>query len=159
MSRQLSVAGAKFIARYEGLRLHAYPDPGTGGKPWTIGIGHTGPEVHPGLVITQHKAYELLRRDAAGAAAVVSSHVKVPLNTCEFDALVSLVFNIGAGAFASSTVLRELNRGHRARAGLAFLMWDRAGGRVLLGLSRRRHAERRLFRGLSRTNCGRRTRP
>ena len=159
MSRQLSVAGARFIAGFEGYRARAYPDPGTGGAPWTVGYGHTGPDVHPGLVITQAKALALLRRDAQTAAAAVSKLVKVPLNTCEFDALVSLVFNIGAGAFANSTVLRELNRGHRARAGLAFMMWVRGGSGALPGLVRRRHAERLLFRGRSRKTCGKRVKP
>lgn len=64
----------------------------------------------------------------------------------EFGAMVSLFYNIGIGNFTKSTVLREHKAGHKFRAGLAFLMWNKAGGKVLLGLSRRRRAERRLYR-------------
>lgn len=143
--RHLSDEGVEFIARFEGWRPYAYNDPVMHA---TVGFGHLihhgpvtaadearyGTQSHPKL--TRAEGLALLRRDARTKAAdPVRRLVKVPLSQPEFDALVSLVFNIGPGAFSSSTVLRELNRGHRRRAGLAFLMWNRAGGRVLLGLS------------------------
>jgi lysozyme len=87
--------------------------------------------------------------------AAVAALIDVPVNRCEFGACVSLVWNIGAGAFAKSTVLRELNAGHRFRAGAAFMLFVLAGGRRLPGLVIRRQRERRLFRGAHRhIECG-----
>ena len=155
---KLSKRGAEFIAKFEGYSATAYKVPGAGERYWTIGHGHYGPDVKPGQRINRKRALELLRQDAHEAANAVRKHVRVPVNQCEFDALVSLAFNIGVGAFASSTVLKQLNKGRRYRAGLAFLMWVKAGGRTLPGLVRRRRAERRLFRGKTRKTCGRRVR-
>ncbi len=138
--------GAELIASFEGFVPHPYRD---AVGVWTIGYGHTsgvGPNTPP---VTKAKALELLMSDASGAADVVRKHVRVPVNQAEFDALVSLTFNIGAGAFASSTVLRELNAHHRFRAGAAFLLWVKGGGITLPGLVRRRIAERKLFRRTS----------
>lgn len=140
---KLSGRGTRFVADFEGFRAHAYRD---AVGVWTIGYGHTS-GVRPGMSVTRGEALRLLQHDAHTAANAVRRHVRVPINQYEFDALVSLTYNIGVGGFASSTVLRELNRGHRYRAGLAFLMWNKGGGRVLLGLSRRRRAERGMFRG------------
>jgi lysozyme len=154
--RHLSDEGLELIARFEGWVPYAYNDAAMHA---TVGFGHLihhgpvtaadaaryGTRAHPKL--SRKEGLALLRRDArAKAADPVRRLVKVPLTQAEFDALVSLTFNVGPGAFASSTVLRELNRGRRWRAGLAFLLWNQAGGRVLLGLSNRRRAERRLFR-------------
>ena len=135
--------GIRFIAGFEGCRLRAYQD---AVGVWTIGYGHTT-NVHQGQVITKARAVQLLKQDVRDKAAdAVRRLVKVPLTQNEFTALVSLVFNIGAGAFESSTLLRLLNGKHYFLASLQFLRWNRAGGQVLLGLSRRRRAERRLFR-------------
>lgn len=150
---QTGPRGRALIKHFEGSVPYAYSDP-VGHA--TFGVGHlihTGPVTkadqqrwgtrqrpRPDLVDTT------LRADLVPREKAVQRLVKVRLRQHEFDALVSLLFNIGEGNFAASTVLRELNKGHRYRAGLAFLMWNRAGGRVLLGLSRRRRAERRLFR-------------
>jgi lysozyme len=99
----------------------------------------------------------MFRRALGPREAAVAELVTVPINRCEFGALVSLVWNIGAGNFARSTVLRELNAGHRFRAGLAFMLWVFAGGQRLPGLVIRRGRERRLFRGrLRHIDCGRR---
>ena len=99
------------IKRFEGLRLKAYPDPATGGEPWTVGIGHCGPEVHQGLVIDERIADAYLVKDTVHAADAVNSLVRVDLTQNQFDALVSFVFNCGAGAFSKSTMLRKLNEG------------------------------------------------
>src|SRR3569833_1225587 len=96
-----SAAGLAFIAAHEGVALKAYPDSGTGGAPWTIGIGHTGaagpPIVVRGLTITRERAFEILAADLARFEAAVLAAVPHPLEPHEFDALVSLCFNIGPG--------------------------------------------------------------
>jgi lysozyme len=147
--------GRALIRHFEGHTPYAYNDP--------VGFCTAGPGIllHRSKCtradyekygsrerpkISERRYDEMLRTALASREDAVEDLVKVRLAQHEFDGLVSLVYNIGAGNFESSTVLRELNRGHRYRAGLAFLMWNRAGGRVLLGLSRRRRAERRLFR-------------
>lgn len=133
------------IRSKEGLSLKAYPDPGTGGAPWTIGYGHTGPEVHPGMVITQEQADELLRMDAERVSQQVQQLVTAPLNQNEFDALVCFVYNVGIGNFAKSTLLRKLNAGDLDGAANEFDRWTRGGGHVLPGLVARRHDEKELF--------------
>ena len=144
-----SERGRAFIAAREGLRLTAYPDPATGGAPWTIGVGHTSaagpPAVSPGLRISRKTALAILARDLARFEEAVSAAIRVPLAAHEFDALVSLAFNIGPGRFAGSTLARRLNAGDRPGAAAAFGDWTRAAGRVLPGLVLRRQAERRLF--------------
>ncbi len=139
-----SQRGIDLIKRFEGLRLTAYPDPGTGGDPWTIGYGHTN-GVKPGMKITENWAEELLRDDLAEFEAAVNGLVTVRLCQHQFDALVSLVFNIGPGAFSDSTLLRLLNAGLYDDAALQFVRWNKGGGKVLSGLTRRRMAERKLF--------------
>jgi lysozyme len=142
---KISDAGLRFIKAHEGLRLEAYPDPGTGGKPWTIGYGHAGPEVVPGLRITAERAEELLRADVARFEAAVTRLVTVPLSQPQFDALVSFAFNTGEGALARSTLLKMLNAGDYAGAGEQFDRWVNAGGKPMPGLVRRRRAERTMF--------------
>jgi len=139
-----SERGKEAIASHEGCVLTAYPDPGTGGEPWTIGVGHTG-GVKRGDCITNAEAMDLLADDLQAAEAAVNSAVKVPISQHEFDAMVSLTFNIGAGAFKSSTLVRLLNAGDRRGAGDQFLRWNRAGGRVMAGLTNRRKDEREMF--------------
>lgn len=129
----------------EGRSLRAYPDPGTGGYPWTIGYGHTGPEVHPGMVITQAEAEELLRVDVERVAEQVRNLVMVDLTQNQFDALVCFVYNVGVANFAKSTLLRKLNTGDYAGASAEFDRWTRAAGHVMAGLVERRHDERELF--------------
>lgn len=133
------------IKRFEGCRLTAYPDPATGGDPWTIGVGHTGPEVHPGMTISQSIADAYLVKDAEHAADAVRRAVTVPMTQGQFDALVSLMFNIGAGAFQKSTLLRKLNAGDTLGASLEILRWDKANNKVMPGLTRRRAAEQSLY--------------
>ena len=133
------------IKEFEGCRLTAYPDPATGGDPITIGVGHTGPEVHLGMTISQSIADAYLMKDAEHAADAVRRGVTVKINQNQFDALVSLVFNIGAGNFQKSTLLRKLNAGDTLGASLEILRWNKAAGREMAGLTRRRAAEQSLF--------------
>ncbi len=138
-------AGLDLTIASEGMRLKAYPDPGTGGAPWTIGVGHTGDDVYPGRVITQDEGYQLLRDDIAGAVCAVKRMVKVPLTQGQFNALVDFTFNCGEGALESSTLLRMLNAWDYRAAAAQFDRWNKAGGRVLPGLVRRRDAEEAMF--------------
>ena len=144
-----SQRGIALIKEFEGLRLSAYPDPGSGNEPWTIGIGTTvypdGRKVKRGDKITEQEALNFLRIDLAKFEAEVNRLVKVKLNQNQFDALVSLVYNIGAGAFAKSTLLRLLNAGDYRGAEDQFARWNRAGVNVMPGLVRRRSAEAHLF--------------
>ncbi len=145
MTREVNQAGVDLIRRFEGCRLDAYPDPGTGGDPWTIGYGATGPGIAPGVVWTQEEAEARLVEDIAQFAGAVERALTVPVSANEFAAMVSLAFNIGAGAFRKSTLLRLVNDGHFEAAAEQFLRWNRAGGREMPGLTRRRQAERQLF--------------
>ena len=144
-----STAGRLAITEREGLRLKAYPDPATGGEPWTIGVGHTSaagtPNVRRGMTITAKEADDILSRDLSIFEKGVNDAVTVPLNQNEFDALVSLAFNIGVGAFRKSTLLKELNKGNRFGAANQFLRWNKAAGKVMKGLTKRREAERAQF--------------
>lgn len=137
-----SAKGLELTEQFEGCRLIAYQDQvGV----WTIGYGHTGSDVTPGLIITQAQAQDLLARDVSSATACVNNSVLVKLTQEEFDALVDFVFNVGAGAFKGSRLLRDLNAGDFAGAAAQFELWDHAGGVVNPGLLRRRQAEAALF--------------
>ena len=127
---------------FEGCKLTAYQD---GGGIWTIGWGHTGPEVHADLVWTQQQADEQLTRDKARAQAVIDELVTDHLNVDEDLAIRDLIFNIGAGNFAHSTLLRKLNAGDLNGAAAEFDKWDHVAGRVSAGLLRRRQMETALF--------------
>ena len=141
--RRTNKAGLDLIKSFEGLRLKAYKDPvGV----WTIGYGHTKTAT-PGTVISEPEAEALLRNDLAEAQGAVERLVKQPLTDNEYAALVSFVFNLGSGNLSRSTLLRRLNVGDRKGAADQFLVWNKAGGKVLAGLTRRRQAERTLFMG------------
>lgn len=146
----ISDAGIQLIKRFEGLELRAYPDPGTGGKPWTIGIGTTvypnGQVVKAGDVITEAQAEEYLRHDLARFEAAVNKLTGGVATQGQFDALVSLVYNIGETALKHSTLLRKHNEGDYDGAAKEFGRWVNAGGRKLTGLVRRRAAEAALYR-------------
>lgn len=139
--RRINDAGLALIQRWEGLRLTAYQD--VAGV-WTIGYGHTR-DVRPGQTITEAEATALLRADLAEAEAAVTRLVKVPLTDGQFAALVSFVFNVGQGAFGSSTLLRRLNSGDYDAVPGELARWSRAGGRVVQGLANRRAAEAGLW--------------
>lgn len=142
LNMRISTTGIKFIQGYEKCRLRAYND---GVGVITIGWGHTGNDVKLGQSITQEKADELFRLDLKRFEIAVNKRVKVPLTQGQYDALVSLSFNIGTGNFAKSTVLRKLNAKDYQGAGIAFDMWNKGGGAVMPGLQKRRHAEQALF--------------
>lgn len=134
---------ARFVAKWEGFVDHAYWD--ALGRVWTIGYGHTGPDVVAGQKITKLGALRLLTKDLRVAARAVDKYVKVPINVRQRIALISFTFNLGSGALYESTLLRELNKKHYRRAADEFLKWDHAGGVRVLGLTRRRRAERWMF--------------
>lgn len=138
----ISANGVKLIQQFEGLRLKAYQD---AVGVWTIGYGHTGPDVTPGLVISQAQADALLARDLNRFETGVSRLVQVPLNQNQFDALLSFSYNLGLGSLQNSTLLRLLNQRDYAGAASQFPRWNKAGGKVLPGLTRRRAAEQALF--------------
>lgn len=135
------------IKRWEGCHLTAYPDPGTGGDPWTIGWGSTGPGIGPGVVWTQAQADERLGADLAKFLSGVQKAVTSPPTDKQLGAMTSLAYNIGLGAFRGSTLLRKFNAGDVHGAAEQFGRWNRAGGRVMRGLSNRRADERAVFEG------------
>lgn len=139
---KISDAGLQLIMSFEGCRLEAYLD---AANIWTIGYGHTGSDVHRGLKISDDRAEELLREDLAQADAAVNKLVTMPLTQGQFDALVSFVFNVGAGAFGRSTLLKRLNAGGFQAAVEQFDRWVYADGRKLRGLVSRRKTEAELF--------------
>jgi lysozyme len=138
--------GIALIKRFEGLELEAYKD--IAGI-WTIGYGHTGPDVQPGMRISEREAEELLKRDLRPREEAVEKLASVSLNQNEFDALVSFIYNVGIEAFRKSTARRRLNANDRVGAAEALTWWNKAtvGGvlREVRGLTRRRAAERALF--------------
>ncbi|ENE2372803.1 lysozyme [Klebsiella aerogenes] len=146
---QTSDEGIVLIKGFEGCRLTAYPDPGTGGAPWSIGYGWTlpvdGKPVRPGMTIDQATADRLLKTGLVSYENDVLKIVKVKLTQGQFDALVSFAYNIGSRALSTSTLLKKLNAGDIKGAADEFLRWNKAGGKVLNGLTRRREAERALF--------------
>ncbi|HGW3590654.1 TPA: lysozyme [Serratia marcescens] len=139
-----SEQGRDFIKGFEKLRLKAYPDPGTGGKPWTIGWGHTK-GVKPGDRITQEQAEAFFSEDLAVFELTVNSAIKRTMTQNQFDAMVSLAFNIGGSAFAGSTLAKKFNAGDIKGAADQFPRWKFSGGVVLPGLVKRRSAERKVF--------------
>lgn len=145
-------AGLALIKDFEGLAkvrpdglVEAYPDPGTGGAPWTIGWGATGADIGPGTVWTRGQCDARLAIDVARHAAdVVRALGDAPTTQAQFDALVSFHYN--TGAIGRATLTRKHIAGDFAGAALEFMRWNRAGGRVMAGLTRRREAEARLYR-------------
>jgi lysozyme len=137
-----SSAGQQLIESFEGLKLTAYQDMvGV----WTIGYGHTGADVRPGLSISAAQAEALLAADLGRFEQGVARLVTFLLNQHQFDALVSFSYNLGLGSLQNSTLLKLLNSGDVAGAAEQFLRWDKAGGVQVAGLLRRRQAERALF--------------
>lgn len=141
-SMVIGAAGLEIIKECEGLQTKAYICPA---GILTIGYGHTGKDVTKDLVITETQAEDLLRQDVKNAEKTVRTYVKVQLTQGQFDALVSFVFNLGAGNFKSSTLLKKLNANDIAGAADEFLRWNKSGGKVLPGLTKRRERERACF--------------
>ncbi|MFB2974819.1 glycoside hydrolase family protein [Microseira sp. BLCC-F43] len=149
--REINQEGLKLIQRFEGLHelkqgsqgeyIEAYQDPvGV----WTIGWGCTE-GVYEGMKITRAQAEEMLKKEIEKFETAVANAVKVQINDNQFSALVSFSYKQGARALFESTLLKLLNQGKFQEAADEFPRWDKAGGQVLLGLSRRRRAERALF--------------
>ena len=149
---EISQNGLDFIEKWEGKRYNKYKD---AAGLWTVGIGHL---IKPGEVfdhtLTDDECYELLMQDLAPVQSRINRWVEVPLTQNQYDALCSLVLNIGTGnknkGFFSSSVLRYLNQGHYEDAADAFLMWNKmtlpSGDKVKSpGLANRRRDERKLF--------------
>lgn len=155
MQMRTSAAGRKALAAREGVRLSAYRD---SVGVLTIGIGHTSvagpPKVTPGLTITRDECDAIFARDLAKYEATVAQTVTAPVTQSQFDAMVSLCYNIGQGAFIRSSVARKLNVGDVQGAADAFLAFDKAGGRVLPGLATRRRSERAQFLGDKQSRAG-----
>jgi GH24 family phage-related lysozyme (muramidase) len=145
-----SQAGLNLIHSFEQCKLTAYPDPGSrDGKPWTVGWGSTGPDIGPGTVWTQAQADERFRQDISGRESKLNAILGgAPTTQAQFDAMLSLGYNIGMDALAGSTVMRRHKAGDHEGAATAFGLWNKNDGQVLRGLVRRRAAEADLYRGL-----------
>jgi len=142
---KISNTGINLIRGFEDLRLKAYDD---GVGVWTIGYGTTainGVTVKKGDTCTAEQAKSYMAQDLKKFESAVNTAVKVQLNQNQFDALVSLTYNIGIGAFKGSTLLKQLNAKDYKGAAEQFSRWNRGGGRVLNGLIKRRKIEMELF--------------
>ncbi|EPV8635277.1 lysozyme [Enterobacter hormaechei] len=143
---QTSDKGIALIKEFEGCKLTAYQD---SVGVWTIGYGWTQPvdgkSIRAGMTIKQETAERLLKTGLVSYESDVSRLVKVGLTQGQFDALVSFTYNLGSRSLSTSTLLRKLNAGDYTGAADEFLRWNKAGGKVLKGLTRRREAERALF--------------
>ena len=145
--KQVNKQGIDLIKEFEGFRTNAYLCPA---KVWTIGYGNTfygdGRKVKQGDRITEPEAERLLKITVESFADQVAKLITVPVTSNQFAAIVSLTYNIGIGAFARSTLLSMLNnRKDKKEVAIQFLRWDKAGGKTLAGLTRRREREMRLF--------------
>ncbi|MBC8581103.1 lysozyme [Zhenhengia yiwuensis] len=143
---KISEVGVNLIKSFEGCSLKAYKCPA---GVWTIGWGTTEPingvKPHEGMIITQQQADELLIKNLKDYENAVNKYVTYSINQNQFDALVSFAYNCGNGALKTSTLLKKLNAGDVHGAANEFLRWNKANGKVLNGLTRRREAERKLF--------------
>lgn len=137
-------AGLQLIKSFEGCVLHVYPDPGTGGEPYTAGYGHTG-GLKLGTQITQEQADEWLEQDLFKFENGVNNLCAVNLNSNQFSALVCFAYNVGLSALAASTLMHLINTGHADQAAPHFASWVYANEEVMPGLVRRRAAEAALF--------------
>lgn len=142
LAKSMSDSGLKFLAGIEGFSAHPYPD----AQGQSVGFGHfILPEDSFIFPMDKKTAYDLLYADTAIATTAINSNVKVPLTPNQFDALVSLVYNIGVGAFKSSTLLKKLNAGDYAGAAAQFAVWNKSQKVVLPALVARRAKEKELF--------------
>ena len=142
----VSLFGIDLICGFEGLRLKAYDD---GVGVWTIGFGTTiypnGIRVKKGDICTEAQAKAYMAHDLKKFESAVNNAVTVPLNQNQFDALVSLAYNIGTNAFKNSTLVKKLNAGDIHGASDQFDVWVNAGGKRMQGLVNRRAKEKEVF--------------
>lgn len=137
----------KLIKQFEGCKLAAYPDPGSGGDPWTIGFGATGSGIARGVTWTQAQADARLASDVAKFAGGVDALLgSAPTTAGQKAALISFSFNVGLGALKDSTLLKMHRAGDYEGAALQFNRWTKASGRELPGLVKRRAAEAAVYR-------------
>jgi len=149
---RISQRGIDLIHSFESLRLTAYRDPGPTGLPITNGWGTTrgedGGPIKLGEVWAREKADRLFARDLARFEKAVNDLLgSAPTTQGQYDAMVSFAYNVGEGNLKSSTLLRKHKAGDHAGAAAEFPKWNKAGGKVLAGLTRRRAAEATLYRG------------
>jgi lysozyme len=148
---EASIQAANLIAEFEGFRANAYPDPATGDEPWTIGYGstmyHDGVKVIKGDEISKEDALKELEFEVHDhIEPAVNAMLRTQVSQEQFDALVCFAYNVGVGNLRSSTLLKMLNAGEDPEeVAKQFLRWNRAAGRVMAGLTRRRQAEADLF--------------
>lgn len=145
MSKKTGESGKNLIKEFEGFRATAYLCPA---GVWTVGYGTTrigGKSVKEGAKVTTQEADDLLEQDLKRFEDGVNRLVQVEITQNQFDALVSFVYNLGVGSLQKSTLLKKLNAGLFDEAAEQFLKWDKAAGKRLPGLTRRRKAERELF--------------
>jgi lysozyme len=139
----ISEEGISLIKKFEGCELRSYQD---AVDVWTVGYGHTK-DVKPGQMITKEEAEEMLIEELTEYCSYVETAVEVPLHQNQFDALVSWTYNLGPTNLNSSTMLKKLNAGEYEDIPEQIKRWNKAGGKVLPGLERRRLAESLLFEG------------
>ena len=139
---QLSKTGIELLQHFEGCELKAYQD---SVGVWTIGYGHTK-GIYEGLEITQSEAEKMLIDELPEYEGYITDKVGPMLQQHEFDALVCWVYNLGPTNLSSSTMLKKLNAGEFKEVPFQMKRWDKAGGKTLLGLTRRRNAEALLFK-------------
>lgn len=145
MTKKTGDSGKSLIKEFEGFRATAYLCPA---NVWTVGYGTTrinGNKVSKGTRVTTEEADIFLEQDLKQFEDCINKSVLVELTQNQFDALVAFVYNVGVGNFQKSTLLKKLNSGDYEEAAEQFLRWDKAGGKKLAGLTRRRKAERELF--------------
>lgn len=145
MARKINSAGIALIKQFEGLRLEAYPDPGTGGDPWTCGYGHTGKDVYPGLKINEAMADAWLQQDVDFFSGVIDRFLRdITLTDNQFSALVCFSYNVKG--WAGSTLFNDIRAHDFSGALEQWPNWCHVAGKVLPGLVKRREAEAALFR-------------
>ncbi|HEX8625312.1 MAG TPA: lysozyme [Allosphingosinicella sp.] len=145
----------KLVQEFEGCAkrrpdgsFEAYPDPGSGGDPWTIGWGSTGPDIKKGVVWTQKQCDDRFTAHLGEFAANVSKVLGgTPTTQNQFDAMVSFAYNVGVANLSASTLLKKHKAGDYKGAAAEFGRWNKAAGKVMTGLTRRRAAEAKLYAG------------
>lgn len=151
---QVGLKGIALIQKWEGYakdlgdgRVQAYPDPATGGAPWTIGWGSTGPDITKGTIWTRAQAQERFEAHIAQFAAEVGKLLgTAPTTPDQRDALISFAYNLGSDSLRTSTLLRKHKEGDYAGAAAEFAKWINANGRPMDGLKARRAEEAALYR-------------
>lgn len=153
---KLGPKGIALIQKWEGFakdlgdgRVQAYPDPASGGDPYTIGFGSTGKDIIKGTIWTREQAQErFLEHVAQFSDGVTRNIAGAPTTQAQHDAMTSLAYNVGLANFAGSTLLKKHKAGDYEGAAGEFAKWSKAGGRTMQGLVNRRAEEAKLYRGL-----------